>query len=181
MRCHSRCLAAGAAVLAFMVVPAAAQECCDAPVIVYGAAPVIITLPPTGYVLDPSDARAPVFVVNQGPNAGGWSGALAQPTYSEGGYAYVDDPYFAGPAIIDCAPAYRAPVRHYPYVRSYYGGRWFDAPRRQVRRHHGWQHRYADYRGGPAAAYRYRPAPSARIIRVPPPPPAEMHTRYAPR
>src|SRR5512139_2983639 len=83
-----RPFAACAAILAATVVSAAAA---DAPVIVYGAAPAIVTLPPTAYVLDPSDARRQVYVVNQGPTHGAWVGAIAQPTYSEGGYVYVDD------------------------------------------------------------------------------------------
>ncbi len=95
------------------------------------------------------------------------------PTYSEGGYAYPYGDY---------------PDDDYPYVRSYYGDRWFGAPPRY---RYGWGHRYgwrhsgfgerryggrprivrAGYGYGnlsaPYGAYRSRPAPSARMIRVP--------------
>ncbi|MDQ2078927.1 hypothetical protein RA307_01940 [Xanthobacteraceae bacterium Astr-EGSB] len=170
------CLAAGAAFLALNFAPAAlspAMAADQAPVVIYGAAPAVVALPPVGYVLDPSDARRPVHVVNQGPTYGAWVGAIAQPTYSEGGYIYLDD---------DCPEPYvaRRASRSYPYVRSYHGGRVFTAPRAAGRQYHG--RRFGDAAvGGLAAAYRYRPAPSARIIHVEPRPVPEMHTMYRPR
>jgi hypothetical protein len=169
------CLAAGAALLALNFAPAALSPAIaadQAPVVIYGAAPAVVALPPVGYVLDPSDARRPVHVVNQGPMHGAWVGAIAQPTYSEGGYIYLDDcpePYVA-----------RRASRSYPYVRSYHGGRVFTAPRAAGRQYHGRRFGEAAV-GGLAAAYRYRPAPSARIIHVEPRPVPEMHTMYRPR
>jgi hypothetical protein len=132
---------------------AAAQpfECCPrpAPTIVYGAPRAPVMLPPTGYVLDPSDARAPIYVVNQGPVYSGPNIVaaplytaplvrLAVPTYSEGGYAYAQP---------------------YPYVRSYWG---WPHPRKRY-----WDPSYRPYGAPPYGAYRYRPAPSARIINLP--------------
>jgi hypothetical protein len=167
MRMRSK-LAACAALLASTVMPAAAAD--QAPVVVYGAAPAIVTLPPTGYLLDPSDARPQVYVVDEGPSHGAWVGAIAQPTYSEGGYVYLDD----------CPAEVAPPSRRYPYVRSYHGGRGFDAPPRTGRQEYG--RRYGEAAaGGPVAAYRYRPAPDARIIRVEPRAVPEMHTSLWPR
>jgi hypothetical protein len=138
-------LIASSLVLGLSAGPVAAADCpggCAAPAgpaIVYGPAPAVVDVPPVGYVLDPSDARKPIYVVNQGPV---YSGPLivtyAVPTYSEGGYAYGTP---------------------YPYVRTYgaynwtYDQRFFYAPHR---------HRY-----GARGAYAYRPAPSARIIHIP--------------
>jgi hypothetical protein len=162
--------AACATFLALALTSAAVADCCDTPTIVYGAGPAVVTLPPTGYVLDPSDARRPVYIVNQGPEHGAWIGAIAQPTYSEGGYAYIDE------CPVDVVPA----PRHYPYVRSLDGGRRFDAPRHGFRQPHARPFADAAW-GGPAAAYRYRPAPDARIINVPPREVLTMHTSYRPR
>jgi hypothetical protein len=160
-------VAACAAVLA-AVTPAVAA---DAPVVVYGAAPAIVTLPPTGYILDPSDARRQIYVVNQGPTHGAWVGAIAQPTYSESGYVYMDD----CPVEIVTRP------RTYAYVRSHHGGEWFDAPPPHIgRKYHAPRYGEAAV-GGPAAAYRYRTAPSARVITVDPRSVPEMHTSYRPR
>jgi hypothetical protein len=160
-------LAACAALVAATVAPAAAA---DTPVVIYGAAPAAVTMPPTGYVLDPSDSRSPVYVVDQGPNYGAWVGAIAQPTYSEGGYAYGDD----------CPVTVVRPSRSVPYVRSHHGGEWFDAPPPREDRSH--VRRYGEAAvGGPVAAYRYRPAPDARIIKVEPRAVPEMHTSYRPR
>lgn len=166
------CLAAGAAALAMSASPAAAGgECCwGGPTVIYAAPPVTIVVPPTGYVLDPSDARRPVYVVDQGPLYGAPPIiSFGVPTYSEGGYAYPFD---------------------YPYVRSYYGDRWFTAPRRLGWRHHAYRGRRildrprvvrAGYGYGnfapPYDAYDYRPAPSARVIQVPP----EMMQRHGPQ
>ena len=131
------------------------------PVVVYGAAPYDIDLPPVGYVVDPADARGPIYVVNQGPVYSG-PGVLAintfaVPTYSEGGYAYG---------------------LPYPYIRGYGDWRYGYAP---VYRPRHWRGRYSRlddaYGYGPhvyrrhvfrpyAGAYRYRPAPGARVIKV---------------
>jgi hypothetical protein len=138
------CVAGVSAVLAATLVPAAAQDCCTPPVVVYGVPPVPVAVPPTGYLLDPSDARRPIYVVNQGPVYSG-PGIYAVPTYSEGGYAYATP---------------------YPYVRSYWEG-W---PRPYVRPSHHWRNpAYRPYGAAPYGAYQYRPAPSARVIQVPPP------------
>ena len=152
------CLAACAAAMSFMASPALA-ECCWPPPIVVHAAPPVIVMPPTGYVLDPSDAYPPLFVVNQGPTLfEPFIVDPAVPTYSEGGYAFRSD---------------------YPYVRSYYGDRWFAAP---PPRRYGWRQRDGRrlldrprvVRGGtgyghvspPYDAYAYRPSHGARVIRV---------------
>jgi len=170
--CSRSQLAACAAFLALTMAPAAAAD--QPPVVVYGAAPAVVTLPPTGYVLDPSDARPPVYVVDQGPIHGAWVGALAHPSYSEGGYIHLDD---------DCPVDHVAPLRRHPYVRSFHGDRWFEAPPpvgRDMRDTRGRRAGEAAI-GGPTAAYRYRPAAGARIIKVEPRPVPEMHTSYRPR
>src|SRR5258708_37520050 len=84
--------------------------CCAAPPlpkVVYALPPVPLVVPPTGYVLDPSDAAKPVYVVTPAPHVVGFGVGFgivpyARPTYSEGGYAYADAyPY------------------DFPYVHSY--------------------------------------------------------------
>ena len=98
---------------------------------------VRVVYPPVGYVLDPSDARPPIYIVNQGPVFSG-PDVYALPTYSEGLYAdLIPYPYIGH-------GNYRTP--YYPT----YG--------------YGW-HRPRPYRV--VGAYAYRPAPSARIITVP--------------
>jgi hypothetical protein len=165
------CLAACAALLSFAATGAQAGECCwSAPTVVY-ASPVTVVVPPTGYLLDPSDAHRPIYVVNQGPVYSG-PDIIAVPTYSEGGYAYPYD---------------------YPYVRSYYGDRWFVAPPRHRSGwgpRHGWRYGFGERRdfghprivrvgygfgnlAAPYGAYRYRPAPGARVIHVQP-----MHVHH---
>jgi hypothetical protein len=126
----------GAAVAAMGSFSAAGQAvgCCP---VGYGfaAAPFV---PPTGYVLNPSDARAPFYVVNQGPLYKG-PGIFAVPTYSEGRYAFSPYPYvppWAGP--YGYGPGYG------PYV----------APS------------YRPYGAPPYGAYFHRPSPSARVIDV---------------
>jgi hypothetical protein len=152
------CVAACAAALSFAASPALAECCGSDPTVVY-AAPPIVVVPPTGYVLDPSDAYRPVYVVNQGPMLPEpYIFDVAVPTYSEGGYAY--------------------PLR-YPYVRSYYGDRWFTAPPRRFgwRAREGGEGRVSDPRvvragngtgnyAPPYGAYRYRVAHGARVIHV---------------
>lgn len=110
-------------------------------------------------LLDPSDARAPVYFVNQGgryihAHAHG-AHTYAVPTYSEGGYAYVGAyPYGAG--------------HHYGHDRP-----------------HG-SHGGAVYQLGyrPYSSYSYRVPPSARVIQIGPAPgaatPAPAPQRTAP-
>jgi len=114
------------------------------PVVVYPPAPVIFSVPLTGYVLDPSDARPDLYIVNQGPVYDGpnitW---FAAPTYSEGGYAFA---------------------RPYPYIHSHFWKPYAQRPeglryRPYVNRPFGFP---------PFAAYRYVPPPSARIIEIAP-------------
>lgn len=131
--------------------PAAAQEgcCVGGPVIVYGASPMPPAVPPTGYLLDPSDARPPIYVVNQGPLYRG-PGIYAVPTFSEGGYAYaVRYPYTRGP--------WYGPAHYVPYKRPY-----AHPPRR-----YGYVGPDARPAGAPPyGAYEVRPAPTAKIVDV---------------
>src|SRR5512139_2763942 len=84
------CLAGAVAALSVSSPAAFAQAgcCAEGPTVVYGIPPLPVVVPPTGYVLDPSDARKPIYVVNQGPVYSG-PGIYAVPTFSEGGYAYT--------------------------------------------------------------------------------------------
>jgi hypothetical protein len=95
-------------------------------------------------LLDPSDARPPVYIVNQG----GWHPHLryyAVPTYSEGGYAYVGA---------------------YPWgVGSYYG--YGGIGPEQVNRSAVYQLGYRPY-----SSYGYRVPPTARVIQIGPQPAA---------
>lgn len=102
-RRHRWCLAGAVAALAVAgPAPLFAGCCVDGPpTVVYRIPPVAIAAPPTGYVLGASDARKPIYVVNQGPVYAG-PGIYAVPTYSEGGYAYTTP---------------------YPYVKSYWAYR----------------------------------------------------------
>lgn len=135
---------------------ALAQGCCaGGPVVVYGAAPIPPAVPPTGYLIDPSDARRPMYVVDQGPVYRG-PGIYAVPTYSEGGYAYsIRYPYTWGPAH----PPYKRwyGPRRYGYVGPSdlaVGERVAGAP--------------------PYGAYEVRPAPRAKVIDVAAAPRAEV-------
>jgi hypothetical protein len=117
--------------------------CCAGagPTIVYGIPPLPVVVPPTGYVLDPSDARKPIYVVNQGPFYSG-PGIYAVPTYSEGGYAYTTP---------------------YPYVKSY----WADWQYGYGARFNRYMNPgYRPYGYAPYGAYVYRTAPSARVIHI---------------
>src|SRR5712691_2598865 len=63
------------------------------PKVVYASPPAAFVIPPTGYVLNPSDAAKPFYVINQGPQVFGFGFGIvpiARPTYSEGGYAFAD-------------------------------------------------------------------------------------------
>jgi hypothetical protein len=128
------------AIAAFTVTGVArAADAVVEPTIVYGVPPVAVDLPPVGYVLDPSDARRPIYVVNQGPTySGPGIVTYAVPTYSEGRYAYA---------------------LPYPYVRTYAG--WYDYRRLDA------PYIYRPSLIRPyAAAYRHRVAPNARVIHV---------------
>jgi hypothetical protein len=111
-------------------------------------------------VLDPSDAARPVYPVN--PYLAGY-GPFARPTYSEGGYAYpdsypyTDDPYGYGAYG---PPAY-GPYGPPPYGPSAPG---YDPPGPGY-----YLGLYVRPRGAPPyTAYRYRAAPSAKIIHLQP-------------
>jgi hypothetical protein len=132
---------------------AGSDGCCAAPPfpkVVYASPPAAFVVPPTGYVLNPSDAAKPFYVVNQGPQVVAFGVVpYARPTYSEGGYAFAD--------------AYPG---DYPYIHSYgfglrYGYRAF--------RPAYYGDAFARPAGAPPyTAYRYRAAPSAKIIHLPP-------------
>ncbi len=134
----------------------AADVCCAAPPfpqVVYASPPAFFVVPPTGYVLNPSDAVRPFYVVTQVPYATGFGIVpLARPTYSEGGYAYADSYPYAAPYIHSYGFGVRTGYRAWRAgpVRSYFGDAF-------------------DRRAGapPYTAYRYRTAPSARIIQIP--------------
>jgi hypothetical protein len=135
---------------------AGSDGCCSGappfPKVVYALPPAPFVIPPTGYALDPSDAVRPFYVVNQGPYAPGFGAATyARPTYSEGGYAFADAyPY------------------DYPYVVSHgFGMRYgYRAFRSDPRPFHG-EPFVRPFGAPPYTAYRYRTAPSARIIHLP--------------
>ena len=138
-----RCLSVvtvGAVIAALGLFPTTALgggACCGpGPVIVYGAAPAPLAYPPTGYVLNPADARAPIYIVNQGPVYSGL-GFYTVPTYSEGGYAFSPYPYVS-------AAGYGYPRGYAPFVRP----------------------SFRPYGAPPVGAYYYRPSPSARVIDV---------------
>ncbi|RAI38614.1 hypothetical protein CH341_27545 [Rhodoplanes roseus] len=145
----------GAAVAILLLIgaagPAAAQQgcCVGGPVVVYGASPVPPAVPPTGYLLDPSDARPPIYVVNQGPLYRG-AGIYAVPTFSEGGYAYsIRYPYTYGPA----------------YGRSHYVP--YKRPHAYPPRRYGYIGPTERVAGAPPyGAYEVRPAPGAKIVHV---------------
>jgi hypothetical protein len=89
-------LSAGAATM-LTIGAAGSDECCGQPLprVVYALPPIPTAIPPTGYVLNPSDAAKPVYPV--APYFAGF-GSFARPTYSEGGYAYADSyPYTDDP------------------------------------------------------------------------------------
>ncbi len=142
-----RCLSVvtiSAAVAAMGLLPTAAQAggaCCGpGPVIVYGAALAPLAYPPTGYVLNPSDARAPIYIVNQGPVYSG-PGFYTVPTYSEGGYAFTPYPYVSGygyartyvPYVRPSFRSYGAPPFGAYYYRPAPTARVIDVRRRHAR------------------------------------------------
>ncbi len=145
------------------VTVAGSDECCGEgpplPRVIYALPPTPSVIPPTGYVLDPSDAAKPVYPVNPRPYVMGFGAVpYARPTYSEGGYAYADsypysdDPYGAGQGygggLASGAPGYAAPG-YDPPGPGYYQGL------------------YVRPAGVPPyTAYRYRVAPSAKIIHL---------------
>jgi hypothetical protein len=161
-------LCTGAA-LAAAVGVAGSDECCGrmVPKVVYGLSPVPTVIPPTGYVLDPSDAARPVYPVD--PNFAGY-GPFARPTYSEGGYAYADsypytdDPYGYGSQAYG-PPAYGPPT---PFGPPAYGPSG-SAPNYDPPGPGYYRGLYVRPWGVPPyTAYRYRVAPSAKIIHLQP-------------
>jgi hypothetical protein len=115
------------AVLAMSVGAAVAgsDECCGKappfPKVIYALPPAPFVVPPTGYVLDPSDAAKPLYPVDPRPYVTGFGVVpYARPTYSEGGYAYADsypysdDPYGHGQGygagFASGLPGYAAPA-----------------------------------------------------------------------
>jgi hypothetical protein len=133
------------------------DECCGQgpplPKVVYALPPTPFVIPPTGYVLDPSDAAKPVYPVDPRPYVMGFGAVpYARPTYSEGGYAYADsypysdDPYGYGQGYgVASAP----PAAYDPPGPGYYQGL------------------YVRPAGVPPyTAYRYRVAPSAKVIHL---------------
>jgi hypothetical protein len=157
---------AGAVMAAIMamsagVTVAGPDACCGEglPRVVYALPPTPTVIPPTGYVLDPSDAAKPVYPVSPRPYVAGYGAApYGRPTYSEGGYAYADsypysdDPYGYGQgrgAGLDSEPPGYAAPAYDPPGPGYYQGL------------------YVRPAGVPPyTAYRYRVAPSAKIIHL---------------
>lgn len=166
---HHRTLAIvmfGAALAAAGPPPAAAQwgPCCAPVPGYYGAGPVPLAYPPPGYVLNASDVRAPIYLVNQGPVYRG-PNIYAVPTYSEGGYAFAPYPYVTsypvgyGPSVAPyVSPSYRpyGPPPHGAYFRRPApGARMIDMRRRYVHTPPRARH----LRRGPHAAPSHAPIP----------------------
>jgi hypothetical protein len=142
------CVLLGSSLVATMfgaAVVRAADLCCDGealPKVERGLPAVPFVIPPTGYTLDPSDARLPLYLLN-GPFGWGFAASTyARRTFSEGGYAFSDAYPFYDPLWGGYAPA--AVLQ--PWPDPAYFARPFGAP--------------------PFTAYRYRPAPGARIIHL---------------
>jgi hypothetical protein len=163
------CVLAAGSAMAPTIGGAGADECCGRPLpkVVYGLPPVPMAIPPTGYVLDPSDAARPVYPVD--PYATG-AAPFARPTYSEGGYAYADsypytdDPYGYG------SQGYGPPA-YGPYGPQAYGpyGSSAPAPNYDPPGPGYYRGLYVRPWGAPPyTAYRYRVAPSAKIIHLRP-------------
>jgi len=132
---------------------AGSDECCAGapfPKVVYALPPAPFVVPPTGYVLDPSDAVRPFYVVNPVRHAGFGAVPYARPTYSEGGYAFADAYPYDYPYVVSYGYGMRYGYRAWP-VGPALRGDLFARP----------------YGAPPYTAYRYRVAPSARIIHLP--------------
>ncbi len=126
-----------AAALTFVAMPAVAGSCCGEVTVVYGIPPLV---PLPGDLFDPSDRAAPVYIVDQGP-------VLSGPGIYIRHDIYV--PPFARPtAWGDYAVVPGTGGRPFPYVR------------------HAWRPAYLPYGVAPYGASAYRPARSARFIRV---------------
>ena len=148
-------LAGGVLAMSVGAAVAGSDDCCEKappfPRVVYALPPTPFVIPPTGYVLDPSDAVKPFYPVGPSPYAAGFGAVpYARPTYSEGGYAYADSyPYTDDPYGYGYANG-AAPAQAYdPPGPGYYQAlniRPAGAP--------------------PYTAYRYRPAPNAKIIHL---------------
>ena len=126
----------------------------------YALPPTPSVIPPTGYVLDPSDAAKPVYPVNPRPYVMGFGAVpYARPTYSEGGYAYAEfvsvfrRPLWRGSGLWRSA-RFRGSRLCRPRVQSPPGPGYY-------------QGLYVRPAGVPPyTAYRYRVAPSAKIIHL---------------
>jgi hypothetical protein len=160
-------LSAGAA-MALTIGPAGADDCCrqTLPRVVYGLPPIPTVIPPTGYVLNPSDAARPVYPVD--PYLTG-SARFARPTYSEGGYAYADSYPYTDDPYGYASQGYGPPA----YGSVAYGalahGGWGAAPNYDPPGPGYYRGLYVRPAGAPPyTAYRYRPAPSAKIIHLVP-------------
>jgi hypothetical protein len=153
----------GSLLVATTMTPSAARagsdDCCtgapDFPKVVYALPPAPFVVPPTGYGFDPSDAVRPFYVVNQG-GAGFHAAIYARPTYSEGGYTFSDafpyvDPY-AYPYVVSYGYGLRYGYRAFPAAPPAFHGDLFARP----------------VGVPPYTAYRFRVAPSARIIHLTP-------------
>jgi len=151
----------GSLIVATMIAPFAARAGSDDtgappfPKVVYALPPAPFVVPPAGYVLDPSDAARPFYVVNQG-GPGFLPATYARPTYSEGGYALSDAYLYASayayPYVVSYGHGLRYGYRAFPAVPPAFHGHLFARP----------------YGVPPYTAYRYRVAPSARIIHLTP-------------
>jgi len=123
------------------------------PKVTYASPGASVVVPPTGYVLNPSDAVKPVYVVNRRPQLiGAGIVDIARPTYSEGGYAFQDphrgDGHSIHGYVYDARDRSAATLPAQPVSN----GDLFARP----------------YGASPYTAYRYRTAPSAKIIHLPP-------------
>jgi hypothetical protein len=164
----------GPLVVAIALVPTAARagdDCCAGapafPRVVYGLPPAPFVIPPTGYVLDPSDAVRPFYVVNQG-GPGFYAATYARPTWSEGGYAFSDAYPYAGPYSYPYAYPSGYPYSGYPYIVSYGRGLHYEYRATPAAHPAVRGDLFArPYGVPPYTAYRYRIAPSARIIHLP--------------
>jgi len=136
------CLAAAAAAALTLAATPAVAGGYDGVNVVYGIPPFPPALPAVGYMFDPSDHSAPVYIVDQGPVYAG-----------PGVYAYheIDVPlayptYWGGYAVVRT----HAHARRFPYVRHVPDVRVFARPTGIA----------------PYAINVYWPRPNARIMRA---------------
>jgi hypothetical protein len=127
-------------------------------------------LPSYPRILDPADARPPLYVVNQGPSFHGPGiTTLARRTYSEGGYAYGNDYPYMGDDSYGYGPGYGAGAYSYGYgAPGLYGRPSFRSYGPRYRSSYGFRPQWSSprlYR--PYSSYGYRPSPRAGIYNVP--------------